>query len=85
MNQPHEGRGDISHFQSLMTALAATIGIGNIAGVSTAVVIGGYGAIFWMWVTALLGMATKYGEAYLAIKYRHVDRNGEMVGGRCFL
>jgi alanine or glycine:cation symporter, AGCS family len=83
-NQPGEGKGDISHFQSLMTALAATIGIGNIAGVSTAVVIGGYGAIFWMWITALLGMATKYGEAYLAVKFRHVDKNGEMAGGPMF-
>jgi len=77
----YEGRGDISHFQSLMTALAASIGIGNIAGVSTAVVIGGYGALFWMWVTAFLGMATKYTEAYLAVKFRHVDKNGEMAGG----
>jgi len=80
-NEGHQGRGDISHFQSLMTALAASIGIGNIAGVSTAVVVGGYGALFWMWVTAFLGMATKYTEAYLAVKYRHVDKNGEMAGG----
>ncbi len=75
------GKGDISHFQSLMTALAASIGIGNIAGVSTAVVVGGYGALFWMWVTAFFGMATKYSEAYLAVKYRHIDKNGEMAGG----
>jgi len=82
--KPEEGRGDISHFESLMTALAATIGIGNIAGVSMAILVGGYGAIFWMWVTALLGMATKYAESFLAIKYRHRDGNGEMVGGPMF-
>ena len=62
-NQDHSSEGDISHFQSLMTALAATIGTGNIAGVATAVVLGGPGAVFWMWVTALVGMATKYAEA----------------------
>lgn len=76
-----EGRGDVSHFESLMTALAATIGIGNIAGVATAITVGGIGAIFWMWVTALLGMATKYAEALLAVKYRVEDDNGEMCGG----
>lgn len=76
-----EGEGDISHFQSLMTALAATIGIGNIAGVATAITVGGLGALFWMWVTALLGMATKYAEALLAIKYRVKDDKGEMCGG----
>ncbi len=76
-----EGKGDISHFASLMTALAATIGIGNIAGVATAVTVGGFGAIFWMWVTALVGMAIKYAEAILAVKYRTVDANGEMCGG----
>lgn len=79
-----DGKGDISHYQALMTALAATIGIGNIAGVSTALVVGGYGALFWMWVTALLGMATKYAEAFLAIRYRHKDSLGEMVGGPMF-
>lgn len=76
-----EGKGDITHFQSLMTALAATIGIGNIAGVATAITVGGLGALFWMWVTALLGMATKYAEAILAVKYRVVDSRGEMCGG----
>lgn len=75
------GKGDISHFASLMTALAATIGIGNIAGVATAVTIGGFGALFWMWVTAIVGMAIKYAEAILAVKYRTVDRRGEMCGG----
>lgn len=73
--------GDISHFASLMTALAATVGIGNIAGVATAITVGGFGAIFWMWVTALIGMAIKYAEAILAVKYRSVDERGEMCGG----
>lgn len=74
-------KGDISHFQSLMTALAATLGIGNIVGLATAITIGGMGALFWMWVTALIGMATKYAEAILAVKYRVIDSNGEMCGG----
>ncbi len=73
--------GDISHFQALMTALAATIGIGSITGVATAVATGGLGALFWMWVAAALGMATKFGEAILAIKYRVIDEHGEMCGG----
>ena len=76
-----EGEGDISHFGSLMTALAATVGMGNIAGVSTAVALGGPGAIFWMWVTGLVGMATKYSEGYLAVKYRHINDYGEISGG----
>ncbi|WP_121614035.1 alanine/glycine:cation symporter family protein [Mesobacillus foraminis] len=80
-NQDKSSEGDISHFQSLMTALASTIGTGNIAGVATAVVLGGPGAIFWMWVTALVGMATKYAEAILAVKYRTVGGNGQMAGG----
>lgn len=80
-NQDNKSAGDISHFQALMTALAATIGTGNIAGVATAYVLGGPGAIFWMWVTAIFGMATKYGEAILAVKYRVVDDNGNMAGG----
>lgn len=74
-------KGDISHFASLMTALAATIGIGNIAGVATALSVGGFGALFWMWVTALIGMAIKYAEAILAVKYRKADKRGEMCGG----
>lgn len=74
-------KGDISHFESLMTALAATIGIGNIAGVATAITVGGMGALFWMWVTALIGMAIKYAEAILAVRYRTVDDHGEMCGG----
>ena len=74
-------RGEISPFQALMTALSATIGTGNIAGVATAVYFGGPGALFWMWVIALVGMATKYSEAVLAVKYRQVDRDGQYVGG----
>lgn len=80
-NQDKSSHGDISHFQALMTALAATVGTGNIVGVATAVVSGGPGAVFWMWVTAFVGMATKYAEAVLAVKYRVVDENGEMSGG----
>ena len=73
--------GDISQFQSLMTALAATIGTGNIAGVATAVVLGGPGALFWMWVSAFFGMATKYAEGLLAVKYRVKEPDGTMSGG----
>lgn len=79
--QDQSSTGDVSHFQALMTALAATIGTGNIAGVATAVVVGGPGAVFWMWITALVGMATKYSEAVLAVKYRIVGKHGEMSGG----
>jgi len=80
-NDPKETEGDITHFQALMTALAATVGVGNIAGVATAIAVGGPGAIFWMWITGLVGMATKYSEAVLAVKYRKRDANGEMIGG----
>lgn len=73
--------GDISHFEALTTALAATVGIGNIAGIATALAMGGVGALFWLWVTALIGMAIKYAEAVLAIHYRIVDGKGEMAGG----
>jgi AGCS family alanine or glycine:cation symporter len=73
--------GHISSFQALMTALSATVGIGNIAGVATAIYSGGPGALFWMWVCALFGMATKYGEAVLAIKYRTSYPDGTLVGG----
>lgn len=76
-----ESEGDISHFQALMTASAATVGTGNIVGVATAVVLGGPGAVLWMWVAGFFGMATKYGEAILAVKYRTKDENGEMAGG----
>jgi AGCS family alanine or glycine:cation symporter len=76
-----EKEGDISPFQALMTELSATIGTGNIAGVATAIYFGGPGAIFWMWVIALFGMATKYAEGLLAVKYREVDSLGQHVGG----
>ncbi|HEX7069443.1 MAG TPA: sodium:alanine symporter family protein [Rhodothermales bacterium] len=76
--------GDISHFQALMTALAATVGTGNIAGVATAIAAGGPGALFWMWVTGLVGMATKYAEAVLGVRYRVVDQRGEMAGGPAY-
>ena len=67
-----------------MTALAATVGTGNIAGVATAIALGGPGALFWMWMTALVGMATKYSEVLLAVHYREVDDHGEHVGGPMF-
>ena len=76
-----EGEGDISPFQALTTALAATIGTGNIAGVATAIYLGGPGAIFWMWVCAFFGIATKYAEAVLAVIYRHHLPDGTMQGG----
>lgn len=73
--------GDISQFQALMTALAGMIGIGSITGVATAIAMGGLGSLFWMWVASLIGMATKYAEAILAVKYRTQDEKGEMCGG----
>ncbi len=75
------GQGEITPFQALMTALSATIGTGNIAGVATAIALGGPGAVLWMWLTALFGMATKYAEAVLAIRYRERDELGQQVGG----
>ena len=77
----NEAKGEISSFAALCTALSATIGTGNIVGVATAIATGGPGALFWMWVAAFFGMATKYAEGVLAIKYREVDENGEMSGG----
>jgi alanine or glycine:cation symporter, AGCS family len=79
-NKDKYEEGDISHFAALMTALAATVGIGNIVGVATAITFGGPGAVFWMWVTGLVGMATKYSEAVLAVKYREKGPHG-MRGG----
>ncbi|MEE2762854.1 MAG: sodium:alanine symporter family protein [Pseudomonadota bacterium] len=76
-----ESEGEIPPFQALMTALSATVGTGNIAGVATAVFLGGPGALFWMWLTALVGMATKYSEAVLAVRFREVDERGDHVGG----
>ncbi|MBT3394427.1 MAG: sodium:alanine symporter family protein [Waddliaceae bacterium] len=78
----NSGEGDISPFQSLMTSLAATIGVSNIVGVTFAVTIGGYGSLLWIWVIAFIGMAVKYSEALLAVKYRHYDKErDEMAGG----
>jgi alanine or glycine:cation symporter, AGCS family len=73
--------GDISHYQALTTALAATVGVGNIAGVATAIYFGGPGALFWMWVTGLLGMASKYSEAFLGVRFRTKDARGDISGG----
>ncbi|HEM3914951.1 TPA: sodium:alanine symporter family protein [Streptococcus suis] len=75
------GQGDVSSFAALCTALAATVGTGNIVGVATAITTGGPGALFWMWVAAFFGMATKYAEGFLAIKYRTKDANGQVAGG----
>ncbi|QEK12050.1 sodium:alanine symporter family protein [Crassaminicella thermophila] len=80
-SKEHANDGDITPFQALMTSLAATIGTGNIAGVATAIAVGGPGAVFWMWITAAVGGATKFGEALLAIKYRITNEKGEKSGG----
>ncbi|MBR3561251.1 MAG: sodium:alanine symporter family protein [Oscillospiraceae bacterium] len=75
------GHGEITPFQAVTTALAATVGTGNIAGVTGAIILGGPGAVFWMWISALVGMCTKYAEVLLAVKYRERNENGEWVGG----
>ncbi|MCB1135276.1 MAG: sodium:alanine symporter family protein [Chlamydiia bacterium] len=75
------GHGELSHFQALMTALASAIGTGSIAGVATALALGGAGALFWMWFVAIIGMATSYAESLLSIKYRRVESNGRILGG----
>ncbi|WP_270179988.1 alanine/glycine:cation symporter family protein [Alkalihalobacillus sp. CinArs1] len=80
-SEDSSAEGDVSNYKALMTSLAATIGNGNIAGVATAITIGGPGAVFWMWVVGLVGMATKYGEALLAMKYRVKNDKGEYAGG----
>ena len=77
----NEGKGELSGFSALCTALSATIGTGNIVGVATAILAGGPGALFWMWVAALLGTATKYAECMLSIKYREVKEDGHVLGG----
>jgi len=84
-SRKREGKGDISQFGSLMTALAATIGTGNIVGVATAVASGGPGAVLWMWLTGVFGIATKYSEALLAVKYRITDSAGAMAGGPMYV
>jgi len=76
-----KGKGDISPFSALMTSLSATIGTGNIAGVATAIALGGPGALFWMWMTALVGLATKYAEAVCAVRFREQDEQGNYSGG----
>ena len=75
------GSGDVSQFGALATSLAATIGTGNIIGVATAVALGGPGAVFWCWITGVLGIATKYSEGLLAVKYREKTQDGRMLGG----
>ncbi len=80
-----EGSGDVSHFGALSVALAATVGTGNIVGVATAVALGGPGAVLWMWLTGVFGIATKYGEAVLSVKYRVVNAKGQMAGGPMYV
>ena len=77
----HRDQGEVSHFQALSTALSATVGTGNIAGVATAISLGGPGALFWMWVTAVFGMATKFTECTLSLKVREVSPDGTVAGG----
>ncbi|MDA1387453.1 MULTISPECIES: alanine/glycine:cation symporter family protein [Glycomyces] len=80
-NENNGSEGDLSHYQALSVALAATVGVGNIGGVGAAIAIGGPGALFWMWVTGFLGMATKYSEALLGVKFRTTNKNGDQSGG----
>ena len=84
-SRKREGTGDISHFGALTTALAATIGTGNIVGVATAIAAGGPGAVLWMWLTGVFGIASKYGEAVLAIKYRVTNKDGLICGGPMYV
>ena len=79
-DDPNEA-GDLNHFQALTTALSATVGIGNIAGVATAIYYGGPGALFWMWITAFFGSALKFAECTLAVEYRDFDSKGMTAGG----
>ena len=85
LSKKREGKGDVSQFGALMTALAATIGTGNIVGVATAISLGGPGAVLWMWLTGVFGIATKYSEALLSVKYRVVEPDGSMAGGPMFV
>jgi AGCS family alanine or glycine:cation symporter len=84
-SRKREGVGDISHFGALTTALAATIGTGNIVGVATAIAAGGPGAVLWMWLTGVFGISTKYGEAVLSLKYRVTNKDGSMAGGPMYV
>ena len=79
-----QAEGDISQFQALATALSATIGTGNIVGVGTAILAGGPGAVLWMWLTGVFGIATKYSETFISVKYRVKDHRGEMLGGAMY-
>ena len=83
-DDPSSAEGDISQFGALTTALAATIGTGNIVGVATGLLSGGPGAIFWMWITGIFGIATKYAETYIGVKWRVKDENGKMIGGAMY-
>ena len=85
LRRGNEGAGDVSQFGALTTALAATIGTGNIVGVATAVAAGGPGAVLWMWLTGVFGIATKYAEALLAVKYRTTNAAGQMAGGPMYV
>ncbi len=85
LQRGHEGAGDVSQFGALTTALAATIGTGNIVGVATAIAAGGPGAVLWMWLTGVFGIATKYAEALLAVKYRTTNAAGQMAGGPMYV
>ena len=81
VSKEDDAKGDVSQFGDLATSLAATIGTGNIIGVATAVALGGPGAVFWCWLTGVLGISTKYAEGLLAIKYRVKNKEGQMIGG----
>ena len=83
-DDPSDADGDITQFGVLTTALAATIGSGNIGGVGTGLLFGGPGAIFWMWITGILGIATKYSEVFIGVKYRVKDHSGKMLGGAMY-
>jgi len=85
LSKEDKAEGDLTHFQALMVALSGTLGLGNIAGVAVAITIGGAGAIFWMWVTAIVGIATKFYTATLAVKYRGLDRSGRIQGGPMYV
>ena len=85
VTKDHDSHGDVSQFGALCTALAATIGTGNIVGVSTAITLGGPGAVFWMWISGLFGIATKYAESLLAVKYRVRTEDGSMAGGPMYV
>ena len=80
-----DGKGEVTSFGALCTAMSATVGTGNIVGIATAVVAGGPGALFWMWLAALFGMATKFSEGLLAVKFRTMDKKGHVLGGPCLL